>query len=458
MNKILIFGAGKQYSKMRNNGDFLFVKVVGIVDNDEAKQGNLLDSIKIDSPRNIAEYSYDYILLACASKNVPSITAQLEELGVKKEKIILSVFSILQKGIFHQRFDVPKAQVTANKKAVIFSHDMGLSGAPIALQRFCRTLSELSWEVSVIATGERALIFDFVENSFPVDYYNAFDFTYDEMAEMVKGYDLIVVNTCALRGLIKLLPESVPTIWWLHENEQYYLENKVLSDQIFISENVHAAAVGRLAAEAFKKCTLSEPMLLPYMVDDCYKENSPRHDKTIFALVGSVNFNKGHDIMSDILKEMDVDLRDKFEFWFVGNISDETREKYKDVPCLKIIGEVDHDELMELYRDIDVLVCVSRSDTLPTCVTEAMMMSKCCIVSDNVGSSDYIEPYHNGLLCDLEDRNTIVESLKWVINNRNKLDEIGDRARDTYLHNFSANVFKENVKKVLETVMRQESK
>lgn len=82
--KILLFGAslgGQNFIKNHAN-DY---EILAIIDNDPNKHGKLLNNIVIISPDEIQNYDYDKIIVT--SMYVDSISKQLSELGIAKEKI-----------------------------------------------------------------------------------------------------------------------------------------------------------------------------------------------------------------------------------------------------------------------------------------------------------------------------------------------------------------------------------
>lgn len=84
---IIIFGTGKGAEMVLDILDFNNVNIVAFIDNDEKKQGDFFNNIKIDSPSNISDYKFDYIIIGSISyKHI--IKSQLISLGVPDKMII----------------------------------------------------------------------------------------------------------------------------------------------------------------------------------------------------------------------------------------------------------------------------------------------------------------------------------------------------------------------------------
>jgi O-methyltransferase len=63
------------------------VNVVALCDNDEKKHGTLIYNYKVIAPKNIADYTFDYIVITTQATDV--IKAQLKTLGVSDNKVLL---------------------------------------------------------------------------------------------------------------------------------------------------------------------------------------------------------------------------------------------------------------------------------------------------------------------------------------------------------------------------------
>lgn len=80
------------------------------------------------------------------------------------------------------------------------------------------------------------------------------------------------------------------------------------------------------------------------------------------------------------------------------------------------------------------------------------MNKKVCIASDMTGTAEYITPYKNGLICKAGDINSLISSMQWVIDNRNRIDEIGEEAFKIYEKNFSIRQFENNILAIIKEI------
>jgi DltD C-terminal region. len=85
MVNILLFGVGSGINKVIEAINFSTVNILAFVDNHPKKVGRIFNEKKIISIKDIKEYEYDYIIIS--SSFFYDIISQLEELGIKNDKI-----------------------------------------------------------------------------------------------------------------------------------------------------------------------------------------------------------------------------------------------------------------------------------------------------------------------------------------------------------------------------------
>jgi Macrocin-O-methyltransferase (TylF). len=86
MKRLIIFGTGNGFQKVKEKINFNSAQIVSFLDNDKVKQNLVMDGVNIHSPQFLTNIVYDYIIIA--SQYYEQINIQLQNLGVNKEKII----------------------------------------------------------------------------------------------------------------------------------------------------------------------------------------------------------------------------------------------------------------------------------------------------------------------------------------------------------------------------------
>lgn len=166
------------------------------------------------------------------------------------------------------------------------------------------------------------------------------------------------------------------------------------------------------------------------------------------AIVGTVDQRKGCDLLVDCVQFIPAEIRDKIEIFVIGKPSDK-KIVNKILRCNKIdfkmIGNVEHDKLLEIMTSIDVLLCPSIDDPMPIVCTEAMMLSKPIIASTNTGTSYIIQDGKEGFIFNSGDAKHLAKSIIKSVNNSHKLSEMGIYARQVYEKFFTMEQFYKNV-------------
>lgn len=447
---IIIFGTGKIYERYR--GAFESKNVVVFLDNNVNKQGNLLDGVQIVSPERVNEYAYDYVILACVKYH--DMRNQLISYGVPEDKIIDKD----HRGIFEEIRCIKRYHNTMNddlkKRVVLVSHHMGLTGAPLVLLKAATMLSKNGYDVELYADRYGELIDKALEAGISVSVFVDFDFTDSEVEQYFSNFDMIFVNTVTLYNLIKKLGKtSKPVIWWLHEEDDVYKRYSLSAESLDINENVHVYGVGKRAIDSFRKYSHDKKIKeLPYGIEEKKISSAANKEKIVFAIIGTVDKRKAQNVLVEAVFQNKDRWFGQAEFWIIGNITETLRAKYEIPGLVKVWGVLEHEKMLELYSQIDVVVCPSRNDPLPVVVTEGMMNEKVCIVSDMTGSADYIIPYESGLICKAGDVDSLVQCITWALNNKQEMKRIGENAYQIYKNHFSMEHFEKNILEVVENL------
>ena len=119
------------------------------------------------------------------------------------------------------------------------------------------------------------------------------------------------------------------------------------------------------------------------------------------------------------------------------------------MPEIVITGPVGREEIGKLLEGADVMVCPSREDPMPTVAAEAMSYSVPCILSDATGTAAYIRDRENGLVFGSGKAGMLAGKLRWCMENRDRLGQMGKEARQVYERYFSMDVFEENVMEIV---------
>jgi glycosyltransferase involved in cell wall biosynthesis len=102
---------------------------------------------------------------------------------------------------------------------------------------------------------------------------------------------------------------------------------------------------------------------------------------------------------------------------------------YKLSENVTFVGFVDNSKVAEFYQKADVFVSMSRSESWGQMYLEAMACGVPIITTENVGSNEIIENGKTGILVPQESVESLIQNLKFLIQNPAKKLEIAQNAR-----------------------------
>lgn len=456
--RVIIFGTGKIYAENREKLSEL--NIVAFLDNDSDKQGTYLNGKPVDSPENIMKYDYDYILIA--SVHYKEMRKQLEAQGIDSKVII----DAENKGYWGQIRKSEKYEFiennVADKKILFITHDLSLTGAPLILYYAAKILKEKGYGVTVYSRADGPLKHDYLSNGISILIFDNYDFSDCEIRQYFAEYYMILVNTVVLFELVKKLEKAdIPVMWWLHEEDNIYEEYQIKALPKY--QKLYVYCVSKRAINAYEKYSgyMNAKQLIYGIPNEIYtsQENCKTDNrKMIYAIIGCVSKRKGHDtFISSIEKNWDK-WKDNAEFWVIGIISESQRKKIEATKKVKVFGSIDHSDLVKIYSEIDVVVCPSRNDPMPVVLAEAMMNKKVCIASDMTGTAEKIIPYENGLICHAGDVDNLSEQIEWVLEHKEQLGAIGERAYEVYKQSFSQEQFQRRLCRIVDSIINVKRK
>lgn len=458
--KCLLFGTGDYYRKYKDW--FKKEDVLGLIDNDESRQGQMLDGYEVYPPEEAVRLPFDCIVVL--SVHEEAMRKQLKGLGVPEEKIC--IFSELYKhpeltaagravSFFGDGRTVLRITAAEQADAVLLmSHNLDLNGAALALFYMAQILVKNGMRVFFASWSEGALGRMLYECSIPVIVDPNLQMRTQRETEWTHSFHRIVCNTLNYYQFLSDRDVNDKVLWWLHDPVMFYqgLDQELL--QKIRMDSLSVYAVSPVAKEAFQSCFPGvKTGQLVYGLPDA-PAIKRKQERTVFVTLGNVQKYKGQDILIEALKELDENVREQIRVRIVGfqpsayaNAVKEAAESLSDL--VEFMPPVGREEVHRLLTEADVLVCPSRQDCMPTVAAEAMMHGVPCLVSDVTGTAAYLEPGEDGLVFPSGDIEALTGKIRWCIENRERLPEMGRKARKVYEKTFSMEVFEKNLMKAV---------
>lgn len=450
MKKILVFGTGNEYKKYKKwivNAD-----IVALIDNDINKQGTTINKTPVISLDEAKFFHVDCVYIM-SSLYAQEMSEQLKCLGIPEEKIKY-LFDLADLGMKY-KIPVCKLQMTGKetKKIALLSDNLQLSGAQFALLNMAILLKKNEYRV-IIASPESGKLKNYIHQvDIPLILDERLRIGKIHDIEWLDDFDLIIVNTALNYHLLLNRNINIPVIWWLHETEYFY--RLIIHPKIkrINSENLFIYAVSNLAKKPLleiRKDFLIQDLRVYVKQDLSQDKNIERcKGKIVFAIIGVVCELKGQDILLNALDLLSEDENRQIEVWFIGredtNFIREYGEIIKEHTNVYSYGELEKKDLQKLYKEIDVIICASRSENLCMAVLEGAERSILPIISTAAAVSDYFIDGRDGILFSSENEKELAEKLRWCIHNPNRLKEMGKHAYNVYKSNFSEAIFEQTL-------------
>ncbi|HPA21370.1 MAG TPA: glycosyltransferase family 4 protein [Verrucomicrobiae bacterium] len=242
--------------------------------------------------------------------------------------------------------------------------------------------------------------------------------------------DQSIAHPLARERLHQTLAESYPD--W---SDTYQVRR---ADVLAGEREEHAQAKRIVVASTFTRRTLIEHgvggakiRVNPYGVDlerfrmgDRDAANRPLR----FIFVGALQARKGLPLLLEAwrrLKSSDAELR------LVGPAAPDVRKLIPGLPGLSVRGSVPNSELPRLFADCDVFVFPSLFEGFGLVILEAMASGLPAITTEATGGPDFISEGRDGFLVPAGDVDALEAKMRWCIENRGSLAEMGAAARTT---------------------------
>ena len=257
-----------------------------------------------------------------------------------------------------------------------------------------------------------------------------------KIAEKI-GPDLINAHFVPSYGLVGALLGQAPLVvstWgsdilispqksFLHKLRAKYVLKK--ADAITTDARILTQAI--LDLDVREKKVIENPMGVDRnLIFECEKksfDSSSLKEKKNFVVLSNRRLEPVYEVVT-LLKAVPMVIKQaqgKVKFVIVGEGSQKNRlEKFagdlKVEAYVEFKGELSRKELMDCYKDSDIYISTSLSDSTSVSLLEAMALGLIPIVTDIPGNREWIEEEKNGFLFPISDHHTLAKQIIYAIN------------------------------------------
>lgn len=452
--KLIIFGTGKYYQEFKRyiNPE----QVICFIDNDPSKQHSWLDGKEIKAVKDVDFLECDYVLVMVM--RYQNIFEQLLRLGVPQEKIKL-YFELGEMIHLHPSVNYGGRTISLKNwvqddvhehHVLLVAHELTRNGVAVVLMHTAEILIELGYSVIVTGLIGGALEADLRDRN--IGFITGMGAFYRgvEIKEYMHAVDFVISGSVGTADFVEYMSDTdIPIIWWMHEsNDQNFIDFNISQRR-----NIHYYAGGSRVVDMFKKYYPNRKIqkLLYFLPDKEKSQVRVKNKKLRVSVIGAVNYRKAQDIYVNAISLLPEESKISAEFDIVGSIVEPVIdvEGLSMRPEINYIGELSESSLEEYIDSVDILVSCSRDDPMPVVVSQAMQNEILCIVSDQVGQSEYIEDGKNGFIFHSENSQQLSDILKFCIDNPEIVERMGKASYKIYESFFSEKEMKRNLKKII---------
>lgn len=453
--KYLLFGTGDYYKRYKKWFDR--EEVLALLDNAPDKQGTLIDGIRVLSPDEGVRLNYDRIVIL--SFYVLEMKSQLAKLGVSADKVyhfyqLHDIINLAEKAKPVHYFGNVREIIDSERqnKVLLLSQDLTLGGPSIALFHAACVLRKHGFAVVYASMLDGPLRERLLDAQIPVVVDENMQVAVMKECRWTERFSMLVCNTVNFHVFLSERRTDIPVIWWLHDSAFFYggVNREVM--QSIDQTNMQVVSVGPVPEDAVRNFLpdLRIGRLLYGVADTFMHELRPCSSERIaFTTIGYIEKRKGQDLLIQAIQKLGKDIHEKAVFYFVGQDSSEMAQKIRiqseELPGVIITGTVGREEIDRILERTDVLICPSREDPMPTVCAEAMMHGVPCMISDAAGTSEYIQDGVDGFVFKSEDTGHLAEKIQWCIRHKQKLADMGRKARTVYERYFSMEAFEKSL-------------
>ena len=162
-----------------------------------------------------------------------------------------------------------------------------------------------------------------------------------------------------------------------------------------------------------------------------YKGEKENFNSFTILTPGRFVHKKGHKYLIEAIKIL-IEKSNNFKFLIIGDgpLKDGIKKETKKISNINILDALPHSELMQLYRNVDLIVIPSIYEAFGLVVGEAMIMGTPIIATKVDGIVEMIENRKEGLLIEPANPKELADAIEEMYKNKKLRDEFVINAKE----------------------------
>lgn len=239
---------------------------------------------------------------------------------------------------------------------------------------------------------------------------------------------------------------------WSERLLERHREELRLADAFLVPSAFVRESLVRCGVEAERIFTV------PYganVADAAITRGAPAEGEPVrFLFVGGVNANKGAALLLDAFAALPagaatLTLTGRYDpdAWFV--------RRARELPGVRLTGAVPPERMRQVYAGADVFVLPSLTEGLSQAGVEAMACALPIVCTDHTGVNDYVRDGVSGFVIPAGDPQALAEKLRWCVDHRERLPEMGAAARAA-VSGLTWEAYETKASETIRTIIKQE--
>lgn len=207
---------------------------------------------------------------------------------------------------------------------------------------------------------------------------------------------------------------------------------------IFISKSYREQVISKYVPKVLQESFLSKSLVIPNGINQFYLSNKFNREKSSFKeklkilTVGYVSKRKNQITVCEAVERLN-NIGIETEYIIIGKVLDiHAFKKILKYPFVKYIPFLSKEELIIEYRKADIFVMPSKKETFGLTYVEAMSQGLPVIYSRGQGFDGYFSEGKVGFSVEAMNVEEIVDKIKKIIDNYNKLSANSTRLSDKF--------------------------
>lgn len=348
---------------------------------------------------------------------------------------------------------------TIKGDVLLFTHELSLTGAPIALLNMTKILKANNLNPIILSpkSGELEAELNAAQINYIVDPHLLVRFYRQDnnLQKFLSSFEIILFNTIDTLKFAQYIKTNNRKICWVHEGEFGYRCAESAFDIQKSFNNINEVySVGNYSKSFTDKYISPEKSkILLYGIEDTLIDH-PKHrnnEMLTFGIFGVCSERKGTDLFVEAIKRLPRKIKNSCAFKIIGRIDDnefcDNLKKAAQNENIIFTGQLSHDDTLKEMENLDVVVCPSLDDPMPIVCTEAMLLKKVVICSNKTGTASFIKNGINGYIYNIENDN-LSQIIIDAYDNKSQFNNLGNKWHQIYLDNFTNDIFEKNIRTI----------